>query len=647
MQLVELFLQGVKGFPTQARIAFSPGLVVLRPEGAELRRAIEALLYLDDRADAELELEDPEAAASRLALTYRTRNGAGWRLVRDLRGGCALQRLDDGAGRFSTVTSQAGEIGPYLRSQAGLPGRSCFSELFTLGAGDFPSKRLGPKSEPMPAPGEALGPVASFMAGAGGIVPRPQPAGFGAVEPRSAERIRALEEELSASREIEALEARLDEIRGRLHAMDERFKVVPAAEAELAAAREASAAFTASVSDGLAVEIAGYGDAGEKRDAAIARIVEEQERLAERAARPISAAPAGDWRFWVATGLGAAFLVTASATAWKHLALLGIPTFGAAAALALIFVGDLQRRDSLGRRRAHLAGREKKAHEQWQAETLEVRRAMAAIGVDRAADLEAWIAARADARRRVAAAEEALREAVEDPRFAEAKARLEALRSEESQVEDTLAAKGAGAWRSSAEVARELEHLANPDPYDGVGHLGGSGALTGAGALAVIGGVASGGDVFAEARPVAKASAAGEDPSARLLDRAAELLAESRIALFGSLAPRASAYLAALTRKRLTSFSWSDAGGVRCAGGDGESAFEHLPEGERDLAWLALRLAIVERQQAKGPLPFILDDPFASVPADLHPLLAKMVRGLGARGQVIHCTAIEAMAAQP
>ncbi|HWV37845.1 MAG TPA: hypothetical protein VN033_05145 [Vulgatibacter sp.] len=623
MQLVDLILQGVKGFPAEARLAFGPGLVVLRPAETELRKVLDALLYPDDRLDDDLEVHG--APASRAALTLRTRDGGTWRMVRDLRGGSALQRLDDSTGRFATVSTKAAEIGPYLRSHAGLPSRTCWTETFTLGFGDFPSATC--REEAPPAVFEV----------------RPAPAPAPPSTPPDPDRIRALEEELRVAKEIEALEFKLDSVRGRILALDERFKAVPPAEAKVEAARRASAFFREgeSLPDDLAERTSRYDAATERRDSALARLAQEAERLHELAMRPLPLSPARDWRVWASVGAGAAALAVAIATTWKPLALLGIPAFGMAAALGLVFVGELQRRDSVGRRQAHLSSRERRIHEQWDEDTREVRAAMETIGAERVADLDAWLADRAEARRRLVEAEEALRRIVEDPSFIEAKAQRERLQAEAEGLEDALEAKGAGSWRSSSEIARELGRLRNPGWHDEVAEDP-MGAFMGFGTQAPVAPSSVSGPLTLPA--FAAPDDREEDPSARLLERAAELGAESRDALLRSLAPRASAYLEALSRKRLRGFAWSEQGGVRCAGDGGEVPFLSLGPADRDLAWLALRLAIVERHQARSPLPLVLDEPLTRIPTDRHPLLAKMLRGLAGRGQVIHATRLEAMA---
>jgi|GEM_PF-4967726 len=620
MQLVECVLQGVKGFPAEARLAFGPGHVVLSPAGAELRAVLEALLFVDERL--ETDLDSPAAASSRAALTLRTKDGTTWRLVRDLRGASALQRLDAATGRYTTIATKAGEIGPYLRSHAGLPSRACWTETFTLGFGDFPSATVR----------EEAAPVAIEVRPA--AAPAPVSAG-----PPAPERIEALQQELAIAKEIEALELELDAVRVRIHELDERFKVVPGAEAQVDAARRGMRLFAdgEALPDDLAGRTSRYDAANERRTAALARLVQEAERLDELATRPLSSPPSRDWRVWASAGVGVVALGAALATNWKPLALLGIPAFGVAAALGLVFVGELQQRDSVGRRRTHLAVREKKVHEQWGDETREVRAAMETVGAERVSDLDAWLADRMQAKERLREAEAALRKIVDDPWFAEAKAQRDRLQAEASSLESALEAKGAGSFRAASEIAREIERLQHPERFDEIG---------------------GGGFAFGTQAPVAPKLVTGplslpsfaapgdrsDDPSARVLDRAAELGAESRESLLASLAPRASAYLEALTRKRLRAFTWSPRGGVRCVVDGGERPFSALPREDRDLAWLALRLAVVERHQARAPLPLVLDEPFTRLPPDRHALLAKMIRGLAGRGQVIHATRLEVMA---
>ena len=61
-----------------------------------------------------------------------------------------------------------------------------------------------------------------------------------------------------------------------------------------------------------------------------------------------------------------------------------------------------------------------------------------------------------------------------------------------------------------------------------------------------------------------------------------------------------------------------------------------LPPPLRDLVYVALRLALLERVSGYKRLPIVIDDAFATLDAQKRGLIAKMLKGIGTQTQVIH-----------
>jgi uncharacterized protein YhaN len=56
----------------------------------------------------------------------------------------------------------------------------------------------------------------------------------------------------------------------------------------------------------------------------------------------------------------------------------------------------------------------------------------------------------------------------------------------------------------------------------------------------------------------------------------------------------------------------------------------------RDLVFVALRMALIERVAGYKKLPILIDDAFATLEPPKRALIAKMLKGIGTQTQVIH-----------
>jgi len=596
MQLVELILHGVVGFPPRLRLPLGSGHVVVRGD-APLLPVLESVLCAEGPDDGAARLA--AAPGARAAAVVRGKGGT-YRLVRELQGGLIVQHLDEEARRFVQVEASPGEIGPFLRTQLGVPTRGVLRELLTF----------TPRAPALPD----LAPIPSLVH-AVAAPPASAP---------DAAAIARLERELEAAGKADALQARLDEIFEEQAALQREGDAVSRVESRARAAREELAGFDAlgDLPDDVGPLVSAWDAAGADRDAALQRIESDRgafdELLRAGAPRPLWRDP----RFVGACTTGVAALGVGLFTHLRIVALLNVPAFGVAAALGVRWVGQLQARDAATRMAAVFAERARKVEAQWEAATAGFRDAMARAGAQSPAQLAERVQGRARAREQVQALEDELARLKRSR--AGADARLEALRAEADALERQIATLAAGAYRPRATVEAELAALRAP-------------AAAQAPPLALAAAVP--GMLLLETDPLPAPAAGEPDAATRMLEHAAELLAVDRHEIGGRLGPRVGQYLAALTDRPAPDVELSSTSGLRCGG----ARWTDLPEGDRALALLSLHLALVEQVTAVRRLPVIYDDPFGFLGEAQRQRIVRVLHGLGKRTQVIHRTRLESM----
>jgi hypothetical protein len=127
-----------------------------------------------------------------------------------------------------------------------------------------------------------------------------------------------------------------------------------------------------------------------------------------------------------------------------------------------------------------------------------------------------------------------------------------------------------------------------------------------------------------------------------LVERAAELLNLSPDEVWEAISARLSAYLAALTDKRIVSSTTDEKRHWVLSNAEGRGGPYHgLPPQLKDLAYAALRLALLERVAAYKRLPVMVDDAFSALEPGKRALVAKMLKGIAAQTQIIHRTGEE------
>lgn len=603
MVLLEIAAQGVRGLTLPGgRAALRAGYNVVAADGPVLRRLLEALLWPDPR-DAETVPRagpGPGGAAVRGGLTLVGNDGVTYRLVRDLAAGCQLHRFDPERRSFSLVSQDLAGIAQHLRGPVGLPERSRFAALLTLSAAELPSRQ----------------PASGLRGAAGPAVPARKPLG-----PEQAQRrIAELRSELVRAQTAEKLQYRMDGLQSRLFKLEEDLRAgqkiregLDAAEAALQELKPLSEAI-ASLGD-VDVRIAAFEKAAAKRDEALAKVGEERQALEVEAAR---GAPAPFWKdpgFLAGAGAGLATLVagvagrSSSELGLRYLALLDIPAFGYAAWVALRWVGELEVGERSGRRRRLMEERERKTLEQYERDSGEVRGVMKALGLATLADLKEGLGRLADAQSVAAEWRRRLEEFEARPESRGARQQREQVQAEIQAVEEQLASEAGGYVREprsiEAEISRIESEAASPESLSAA----------------------------APAPPPA-----GGDPLKGLLERAARELATSPAGTVRSLQARLAEMIPLISAQRLDGCVADDRGNLVVRTGGRAVPSLTLPAADRDLIFLALKLALMEQSVTAGRTVAFSEDAFGALPEAARRSAARLLKQAARGGQILHAT---------
>ena len=594
MLLLEIAAQGVKGLSlTGGSVRLRPGYNVVGADGGAVRRLLEALLYPDGPEGEALRNAASGTGSPRGGVTLVGRDGVTYRVVRDFAANCQLHRFDPQRRSFALVAQAQGEVAEKLTGAAGVPTRALFS-LLSLSAGDLPSRRRG-------------------FSGSASAPPR---------RTRTAEetqkRLGELKDELERSKVSEKLQYQLDGLQSRLFKLEEALKEearareeIEKAEAALASVSPAAAA-AAALGD-VDAKLAAYAKAVAKRDETLARIASEREALAT--ANQQGPAPSFwmDARFWTGVGAGILALVVgmafSSVQGVRYLALLDIPAFGWAAWVALGWVRSLEEHGRLGRRLRLIEEHEKKVQDAFEREAGEVRAAVKAAGVADLRELRETLNKLADAQGAVAQARQRLVELQERPEARAAKDEKGRVESELKEVESQLAGTAGGYVRDARSVEAEIQRL-EAEP--------------------VVEEEASTVQVITPAAPA--------DPIRDLLERAAGELGGSAAAAARGIQPRAAQMVQALSASRLGGMAVDDRGNLAVQVGGRACPLASLPLADTDLAFVALKLSVVERILAAGKRVALFDDGLSSLPEGVRRVVGRILKQIARPGQLLHFT---------
>lgn len=586
--------------PAGGRATLRPGYNVIAADGAVLRRLVEALLYPDAKDGDAIPRGGggPANAPVRAGLTLVGNDRITYRLVRDFSTGCQLHRFDAEKRSFALVAQELREIADFLQGTVGVPRPGRLSALLSIAVSELPSK---------------VGGVAATISAA------PQRAPL--TPEQAKKRLASLRGELERAKVAEKLQYQVDGLQAQLFKLDEALKdgaaIREGLEKALAARAELDGA--ARLAEGMGdpdARLASYERATARRAEAAARVAVEREAIAQTEGL---GEPRSFWRdplFWLGAGGGLAFALGGAIGSSAHpdlryLAILGVPAFGWAAWVALRWVGGLEAWERVARRRRIVDDWEKKVEAQYERDAAEIRQAMKALGVSKATELKEVLGRLADAdavvaewRRRLSEWEEA---AESKGALAERARVAEALHG----VEERLASEVGGFVRDvrsvEAEIARLEGEAASPPPVAKV------------------------------AAPAAR-PANGGDPLRGLLERAAAELGGGQAAAARAVAQRASQTLSGLSFQRLQALQVDERGNIQVQSGGRPVATLTLPAADKDLIFLALKLAFVEQALAGGKQVAIAEDAFAGLSDGSRRFAARLLKQIAKPGQILHAT---------
>lgn len=662
MELVELYVQGLKGAPELTRVPFGPGVTMLAagPREQLYIRIVLDLLFPKGTEPSLIDL-DLAGQQSRVGLTVRGRDGNLFRLLQDVHTGRrALQRLV--GDKAEPITNAANEISQAVTAQIGFPQEDILRELFFAVREDLPSQRAkAPAAEStqpgVAAPSKAEKPLPPGFGDFGGSASedsaaKPLPPGFsdegapvddGRSEAELRARLAEIDAALGAVQGVKDLEFEIDGLQKRLFELDGKLKPLLTLRRSAQQAEDQAKHF-ADIAK-VPGDLVEHGNRLQRirvdHERELERLAAERDGLLEsaktldRRGRQNPVAVAQRDRFvqvGMGVGVGAVLLGILGGMAMpslRWLAFLDIPGFGLALYGGLRVLAALEGGAAVGRRLERLELEKKKLEERFKIDEQHLTAMLQQHGykMEQLPDLAARLSARDEAQRLVEQTRSALTEAERggDAQSFEAQQReLQArLRSLEEQLQ------GQGGYGGHGDLERERADI-----------------------LAMLSGPPKAAAKKAPEPVVEKAapamgegSSGGRQPAAdlarRLLDLARDIYLVPIEELAPKVAPRASQVLAALTDGRYREVRFVrnvETVLVDAASGE-ELPYGYLPALDRDLTWLAVKTALIEGAVQRGRVPVVFDRSLDHLPDAKGPLLARMLGFLAAGTQVVCITA--------
>ena len=413
----------------------------------------------------------------------------------------------------------------------------------------------------------------------------------------------ALKQELEQTRRYEGVQDRLFKVQQRLHELGELGRSFREAQDQLNSiqAELARSPWTPEQMKDLTTRAGRAKEDQKRRDDALSELAYKRQRAIQTTPPPAESL----WgSFWFVGGLLLGIGIDALAVWLRNppIAFAGLVPFFAALVALLRWIQVDEADKEAATYLKDLKEREQAVHRLYNEEQALLKNAMKAAHVDSASDLvqlfeerEKVIRSREDARSQV----EELRK---HPDLARVPIETPLLEEEKRKLEAEVSAQGFA--RPIGEIEIDLRHAMG------------------------LGGSRRGGTLVAEP----------EVPQ-NLVDKAAELLNLSADEVWEAIGQRLSAYLSALTDKRIVSSTTDEKRHWVLSNADGRGGPYHgLPPELKDLAYAALRLALLERVAAYKRLPVLVDDAFSALEPAKRALIAKMLKGIAAQTQIIHRT---------
>ena len=413
-------------------------------------------------------------------------------------------------------------------------------------------------------------------------------------------KVKALKDELELTKKFEGMQDRLFKVAQRLHdlkLLDEKVKDaeadVKAVEAELGRSpwspeqmKELTAKATRAKED------------LKKRDDALNDIVKRRQRAQQNVPPPPDPFLKDPWFYGGMLG-GLVLDGLAVMLRKPYIGLFGLLPFLAALVAVLRYVEADEADKQTAQLFKDLKEREFSVKKAYEEEQGPLKAALKAAKTDSAADLLSVFRERELVVKRRDAARERLEKVKLEPEVSRLAVEIPLLEKEKSSLEEQVQQMGFS--RPVGEIEADLKHAMG---------------------------------ISASMKSIAVPEA--EVPKS-LIDRAAELLNLTSDELWAQLQPRLIAFLTALTDRRVATATRDDKGLLNLAAHDGRTGpYTSLPPPLRDLVYVSLRLALLERVGGYKRLPIVVDDAFGTLDAAKRALIAKMLKGISTQTQVIH-----------
>lgn len=519
MIVVELALQGIKGFPELVRLRMKPGLNVARPSdralGTALFDAFYHTLFPDPaRHNATAHLVMSRADRSRAALTFFGRDRITYRLIREADSGAIkLYKFDQATKQYQLFTDATKDAANYVRVQQHLPDEVSFERLFVFSPESMPSRRdrartksgapltsfvaAAPSAPGMPgmqhhhlsgvmarpesalgaAPPRALSHMSGVMPGTFGsslnvtnALVQSELAESDSVRPESIEKpsskedaqaeLAKLRRQLDTQMRAERAHDEIDQLNARKFELTEKVERLTRAKAELDQfQREAPSGDLTNLPAGFTDRLRHYEELQAKYDDDRAKLEDEliglEHEERNTAIQPLEKDPY--FLGGVAGGVGA--LVLAGTLAAPLLALMNVACALVAGGAALRFVSDLEGRARRGARQTAAKDRIARLEKQHNLDTGATRRLMAKLAVDSPAELLERLEAHEKIEHQRTIAQETYASLMRDPELSSATAELSAIeRRLEALEADVMAS--TGALLSVDTLNRRIDRLA-------------------------------------------------------------------------------------------------------------------------------------------------------------------------------------------
>jgi len=671
VELVEIMIEGLRGFPTMTRIPLAPAITTLSPcDGREaaIIPVVLDLLFPRSMGEAILpELVDAQAPVARAGVHIVGRDGVSYRLLRDMRSG-KTTLLRQGAGGMEPVSSESNAIAQIMTAQIGFPQEEILREVFFTRRRDLPSQQddaLETSSSNLTAPqtetkrasdrGEESGKNRAWNKplppGFADAVSAPASAYAGLTDDEKRAKLAELQGRLSQFDSVKALEFELDGLQKQGFALDEKLRPLDHLRRELKQNEDALARL-AEFKDVPADLPAQQQRLAQQKNEMTARVRDLDERASaydaqlakelknSRGSRDLVNAALRDPFVVGGVGVGVASILIAlvghvSVDGLRYVALLDIPAFGAAVFGAFRFIGEAENSLRIKRQIDLIAKDKEKALNAFALESNNVKATLRRYNLDTRDmdEVTSGIRAYGNALHAVEAARAALDEAGGGEDLAAIQAQRDALSARAKSVEEQLFKQG-GFMGNKDELAAEIRALedalsgrAPPPPPEPVVER----------------------EVSMPAAPAPQQG--GMLPTARLVARlvrhASDLLVTDLDTTMTGLAPRAAQYLGGLSDRRFSQVVFGPKGEVSVVDGATGRAlpFGMLPPGDRDVVYLSLKCTVIEAAAKRARVPVIFERAFETIPDVKDPLIVRMVQFLAQGTQVLVMSKKPGMAA--